>query len=138
MIIIGSILLSVFFISAGYAHFKFAPFVADFIPSYIPFRTFWAYGCGVCLFASGAGLLIPPVRKWAALLSGIMLMGWFILLHIPRFVTNMNDASDRMGLCESFTFAGICFVLAAIIGGNEKHMTYSRKVARETQATATD
>jgi len=114
LIMTGSILVAVFFISAGYAHFKFAPFVADFIPAYIPFRTFWAYACGVCLFAGGAGLLIPPIRKWAALLSGIMLMGWFILLHIPRFVTNINNASDRMGLCESFTFAGICFVLAAI------------------------
>jgi uncharacterized membrane protein len=122
LVMIGSILLSAFFISAGYAHFKFAPFVADFIPSYIPFRLFWAYGCGVCLIAGGIGLLIPPVRKWAALLSGIMITGWFILLHIPRFVTNINDASDRMGLCESFTFAGICFVLAGMSGVMRKSM----------------
>ncbi|MEP7377430.1 MAG: DoxX family protein [Chitinophagaceae bacterium] len=116
LILIGSVLLAIFFISAGYAHFKFAAFVADFIPSYIPFRTFWAYACGVCLLAGGAGLLIPPVRKWAALLMAIMLTGWFLLLHIPRFATNINDASDRMGLCESFTFSGICFVLAAMFG----------------------
>src|SRR5436189_5244186 len=38
LIMTGSILVAVFFISAGYAHFKFAPLVADFIPSYIPFR----------------------------------------------------------------------------------------------------
>ena len=116
MIVFGSVVLAVFFTSAGYAHFKFAAFVADFIPSYIPFRTFWAYFCGICLFAAGAGLLIPQIRKWAALLAGIMLIGWFILLHIPRFAANINDASDRMGLCESFTFAGICFVLAAMFG----------------------
>lgn len=120
LMIIGSILVAAFFIFAGYAHFKFAPFVADFIPSYIPFRTFWAYACGVCLLAGGAGLLIPPVRKWAALLAGIMLIGWFIFLHIPRFIANINDASDRMGLCESFTFAGICFVLAGMFRGMKK------------------
>jgi len=49
------------------------------------------------------------------LLSGIMLMGWFVLLHIPRFIANTNDVSDRMGLCESFSFAGIFFVLAGIL-----------------------
>jgi len=111
---IGTILLTVFFIACGYAHFKFAEFVKNFIPAYIPFRVFWAYFCGVCLLAGGIGILIPFVRKWAALLSGIMIAGWFILLHIPRFIANTGDVSDRMGLCESFTFAGIFFVLAGM------------------------
>ena len=110
----GSVLLAVFFIAAGYAHFKFAAFVKDFIPAYIPFRMFWTYFCGICLIAGGTGLLIPQARKWAALLSGVMVLGWFILLHIPRFLSNVNDASDRMGLFESFTFAGIFFVLAGV------------------------
>jgi hypothetical protein len=56
------------------------------------------------LFAGGAGLLIPPTRKWAALLSGI---------------ANTNDVSDRMGLCESFTFIGIFFVLAGMFSGKK-------------------
>jgi hypothetical protein len=43
-----------------------------------------------------------------------MIFGWFVLLHIPRFLANVNDASDRLGLCESFTFAGILFVLAGM------------------------
>jgi len=110
----GSVLLAAFFIAAGYAHFKFAAFVKDFIPAYIPFRMFWTYFCGICLIAGGTGLLIPQARKWAALLSGVMVLGWFILLHIPRFLSNVNDASDRMGLFESFTFAGIFFVLAGV------------------------
>ena len=58
LLLTGSILLAAFFIAAGYAHFKFAGFVKDFIPAYIPFHIFWAYFCGVCLIAGGAGLLI--------------------------------------------------------------------------------
>lgn len=108
---IGSVLLGVFFIAAGYAHFKFAIVVQEFIPSYIPFRVFWTYFTGVCLYAGGAGLIIPFTRSWAALLSGIMVMSWFLLLHIPRFLEHVNEANDRFGLCESFTFAGIFFVL---------------------------
>jgi uncharacterized membrane protein len=119
LVLTGCILLGVFFIACGYAHFKFAEFVKDFIPAYIPFHAFWTYFCGVCLFAGGLGLLLPQTRTWAALLSGIMVSGWFILLHIPRFLANTRDASDRMGLCESFTFVGIFFVLAGIPKGEE-------------------
>ncbi len=117
LITTGSIFLAVFFIACGYAHFKFVDFIESFIPSYIPLHVFWAYFCGICLFAGGVGLLIPRARRAAALLSGCMVLGWFLLLHIPRFIANTNDISDRMGLCESFTFAGIFFVLAGILPG---------------------
>ena len=113
----GLLLLATFFIACGYAHFKFAEFIKTFIPAYIPFHAFWTYFCGICLFAGGAGLLIDQTRRWAALFSGIMISGWFILLHIPRFIANTSDVSDRMGLCESFTFIGIFFVLAGMLSG---------------------
>ncbi len=119
LITLGCIFLAAFFIACGYAHFKFADFIVSFIPSYIPFHVFWAYFCGICLFAGGIGLLIPQTRRLAALLSGFMVLGWFLFLHIPRFIANTNDASDRMGLCESFTFVGIFFVLAGILPGKK-------------------
>jgi len=111
---VGCILVAAFFIAAGYAHFKWASGVKELIPTYIPFRLFWVYFCGVCLFAGGIGILIPQTRKWAALLSGIMVLGWFFLFHIPRFLVNTNDPSDRMGVCESFLFSGIFFLLAGM------------------------
>lgn len=114
IVLTGSLLLALFFVGGAYAHIKFADFVTDFIPEYIPFRKFFTYFCAACLFAGGIGILIRPVRKWAALLSGTMLTGWFFLLHIPRLMANINDASDRMGLCESFAFAGIFFCLAGM------------------------
>jgi uncharacterized membrane protein len=120
LVITGSILLAAFFIVAGYAHFKYADFVDTLIPGYIPFHSFFTYTCGVCLFAGGLGLLIPSVKKWAALFSGIMVAGWFLLLHIPRFIANPADMSDRLGLCESFSFVGILFVLAAISSKNNE------------------
>ena len=125
-VLTGTVLLTVFFIAAGYAHFKFAGFVKDFIPAYIPFHSFFTYFCGICLIAGGVGLLIPKTRYWAALLTGIMISGWFLLLHIPRFVNNTSDASDRMGLCESFAFAGILFILAAIFSNDPFHKSPSK------------
>ena len=129
LIWMGTIMLSVFFIACGYSHFKFYDFVKEFIPAYLPMHGFFAIFAAICLLAGGIGILIPATRKWAALLSGIMVGGWFLLLHIPRFLANTNDASDRMGVCESFAFAGIFFVLAAIfdkVDKKSKTTTYSR------------
>jgi len=114
VIYVGCVFLAAFFIAGGYSHFLYAEFVKGFIPEYIPFHAFFTYFCAICLFAGGIGVLIPATRRLAALLSGIMVFGWFLLLHIPRFFANMNDPSDRMGLCESFAFAGVFFALAGI------------------------
>ena len=114
LIYVGCVFLAAFFIAGGYSHFLYAEFVKGFIPEYIPFHAFFTYFCAICLFAGGIGVLIPATRRLAALLSGIMVFGWFLLLHIPRFFANMNDPSDRMGLCESFAFAGVFFALAGI------------------------
>jgi uncharacterized membrane protein len=114
IIYIGSIFLSAFFIAAGYAHFKFASFVENFIPSFIPFPLFWTYFCAVCLIAGAIGILIPSTRWLASLLSGVMILGWFLLLHIPRFIANPEDPSDRLGLMESLLLAGVFFVLNSL------------------------
>jgi len=110
----GLVTLSSFFIVCGYAHFKFSGFVNDLIPAFIPFHSFFTYFAAICLFAGGVGILLPFTRKWAAMLSGIMIAGWFLLLHIPRFLADPENVSDRLGVCESFTFVGIFFVLSAL------------------------
>jgi len=123
----GTISLSVFFMVCGYSHFKFYDFVKEFIPAYLPMHGFLTSFTAICLLAGGVGMLIPATRKWAALLSGLMVAGWFLLLHIPRFLANTNDASDRMGVCESFAFAGIFFVLAAIFDRLDKKNNLTSK-----------
>jgi uncharacterized membrane protein len=131
MMLLGTILLAIFFIVGGYAHFKFAEFVNYLIPGYIPFTMFWTYFSGICLVAGGVGLLIPKTQKWAALLSGIMVLGWFFLLHIPRVVANSHDVGERLGVCESFTFAGIFFVLAGIFSKEKRYQIFDKIILKE-------
>jgi uncharacterized membrane protein len=111
----GCIFLALFFIDSGFAHFKFDDFIINnFIPSYIPAHSFWTYFCGIALIAGGLGILIRQTRKWAAALTGLMILLWFFLLHLPRAFATPHDYSEWMGVCESFTFSGILFTLAAI------------------------
>jgi uncharacterized membrane protein len=112
---LNCILLALFFVISGCAHFKFADFIINsFIPAYIPAHPFWTYFCGIALIAGGVGLLIRQTRKWAAALTGLMILLWFFLLHIPRASYAPHDYSEWMGVCESFTFSGILFTLAGL------------------------
>lgn len=119
----GMVMLALFLIICGYAHFKYASFVDALIPVYIPFHSFWTYCCGICLFAGGAGLLVPVTRRLAALLSGLMIAGWFFLLHIPRFLADTSNKSDILGVCESFAFAGIFFCVAGLLAKTGNHFS---------------
>ena len=84
------------------------------IPDYIPAHVFWTDFAGVALLAGGIGLIFKQTRKWAAALSGLMILLWFILLHIPRALATPIVYEEWMGVCESFTFSGILFVLAGL------------------------
>jgi uncharacterized membrane protein YphA (DoxX/SURF4 family) len=122
LILTGAVLLAIFFIESGCAHFKFADFIKDyFMPAYIPFRPFWTYFAGVALIATGIGLLIQPTRRPAALLAGLMILLWFFLIHIPRAIKTPQENGEWMGVVESFAFGGILFVLAGLLSkGNRK------------------
>jgi hypothetical protein len=102
-------ILFLFFVDCGVAHFQYADFVKSLIPEFIPFALFLTYFTGACLVAGGVGLLIPQTQKLAALLSGIQIAGWFVLLHVPRALTIGGD--EWIGVGESVAVAGICFMI---------------------------
>jgi uncharacterized membrane protein YphA (DoxX/SURF4 family) len=107
--------LSLFFLCCGYTHFAIADFVKTLIPGYIPFKLFFTYLTGTCLIAAAIGLSIKGnIRRWAAFLSGIMILGWFILLHLPKAFAAMNNYGEWVSVGESFTLSGICFMICGI------------------------
>ncbi|MEO7991991.1 MAG: hypothetical protein ABI663_20740 [Chryseolinea sp.] len=103
------IILFLFFVDCGIAHFQYAEFVQTLIPTFIPFPLFFTYFAGVCLILGGVGLVIPQTQKLAALLSAIQIGGWFILLHIPRALSLGGD--EWIGVGESLAVSGICFMI---------------------------
>jgi uncharacterized membrane protein len=120
LVLIGILFLSLFMIICGLAHFKFDDFVISLVPSYMINLYLWTYIAGTALLLGGIGLIFNSTRKWAALLSGIMILIWFFMVHIPRAInipplTSVPIYSEWMGVGESFTFSGIFFVLAGML-----------------------
>jgi len=123
LITIGWVCLSFFLIICGAAHFKFNQFVPSLIPDYIPAHLFWTDFAGVALLAGGTGLIFKQTRTWAAALSGLMILLWFLLLHIPRAMATPNVYGEWMGVFESFTFSGFLFVLAGLSWEQKSYYT---------------
>jgi uncharacterized membrane protein len=107
------IIVCLFFEYCAIGHFVAAEYVQLLIPDYIPYRLFLTYFAGVCLALAGIGLQIPQLQRITALLSGIQITGWFILLHIPRAI--MMSGRTWIGVGESFALAGICFMIYGIV-----------------------
>jgi uncharacterized membrane protein len=111
-LLLGRWCLGVFMIICGIEHFVLVEFVHTLVPSWIPGPFFWTYFTGIALIAGGAGLFLRQTLRLAALLSGIMIFTWVIVLHIPRAVTSAGDGTEWISVVEALAMSGIAFVLA--------------------------
>ena len=98
----------------GFMHFVYLDFVASLVPNWIPGHIFWAQLAGIALMAAGLGIILNIQRRLAALLLGIMLFIWVIILHIPLAIANPHsgDGNEWTSVFEAFAFSGIAFLLA--------------------------
>ena len=119
--IFARLFLSAFFIVAGIQHFIFVQFVAGLVPAWIPFHIFWTYFAGIALIAGGIGMLIPRLVRLAAALSGVMVLLWLILLHIPRALAAPNNANETTAVFEALAVSAVAFMIAAASGMKRRY-----------------
>jgi uncharacterized membrane protein len=93
-------------------HFMYADFIATLIPSWIPFKLFWAYFVGAAFTATGVSILINIKARLASTLLGFMYLFWFIFLHAPRVMTDPHKEPEWTSMFIALGFSGIFFTLA--------------------------
>jgi uncharacterized membrane protein len=117
---VAPVMLGIFLLICGWAHFQYAGFVDGLVPAWIPpNQRFWTYFSAVALLAGGLGVLLPPTRRLAGLLTGLMIFLWVLLLHIPRSV-EMKNASELAGVFEALGLAGVAWLVAASATGEKR------------------
>jgi uncharacterized membrane protein len=109
---LGPLFLAGFLILGGIQHFVYADFVARLVPGWIPGPYLWVYFTGIALIAGGVGMLVPKTARLAALMSGIMMLLWVILLHIPRALADLHNIGETSGVFEALALSGAAFILA--------------------------
>ena len=114
LLLFGSILFSIPIISFGILHFLHAKDVADYVPSWVPNRLFWAYLAGTALIGSGLAIILKIKAGLAATLLGIMIFIWFIVLHVPRVIASPVAylGSEITSALIALAYSGIAFVIA--------------------------
>lgn len=115
---VGRIALGGFMILAGFQHFRWDEFVATLVPVWVPGGgAFWTYASGVLLILGGTGLCIARTAVVAALLSGLMILLWVPMLHIPRALaatgTSMSQ-NEWTAVFEATAFGGLAWFLAGV------------------------
>jgi uncharacterized membrane protein len=123
---LGAIFFSTTMISFGLDHFLYLKHVAPMVPAWIPYPIFWTYFAAVALIASGTAIILKFKLKAIASLLGIMILLWFILLHIPRAIAQPEDdqGSEVTSAWSALAFSGIAFVIA---GCTPKRLIHAKK-----------
>jgi hypothetical protein len=110
----GALLFSITIISFGIDHFLYAVDVADYIPSWISNRLFWAYFAGAALLGSGIAIFLKIKLRLFATLLGAMIFIWFIILHIPYAIATpfAGKGGEVTSAFLALAYSGIAFAIA--------------------------
>jgi uncharacterized membrane protein len=96
----------------GALHLWGVAFVLPLVPSYMPWRLFWAYFVGVALLSASLSIATKIQVRWSGLLFGIMMFLFVALLDIPGALANPRDRFGWTFVIREMSFAGGGWILA--------------------------
>jgi uncharacterized membrane protein len=110
---LGGYFFGIMLLAFGIDHFLYTDFVKTLVPAWIPGALFWTYLAGVALAGAGLAFIIKFKMKTISILTGIVLLLWLIVLHIPRAVTmdTSKDPNEIVSAFECLAFSGMAFLL---------------------------
>jgi uncharacterized membrane protein len=96
----------------GAEHLSAARFIMLVVPSYMPWRLFWAYFVGCALLATSLSTATKVQVRWSGLLFGIMMVLFVAMIHIPRALASHGDRIPWVIVFREMSFAGGAWLLA--------------------------
>ena len=78
------------------------------VPSYMPWRLFWAYFVGFALLAASLSIATKIQVRWSGLLFGTMMFLFVAMLHLPGAL-----ASPRTGFAWTIVIREMSFAAEA-------------------------
>jgi uncharacterized membrane protein len=101
----------------GALHLSSVDSVLPLVPSYMPWRLFWAYFVGCALLAASVSIATKIQVRWSGLLFGIMMFAFVAMLIIPGVFARPKDRFAWTLLFRESSFGGGAWILA----GNTLH-----------------
>lgn len=100
----------------GLQHFACFNDVRQAVPSYMPFHDAWVYIVGVALIAACLSLITEIQAPLAALLMGIMLFLFVLMLDLPALIQHPLDRFAISGTLRDLCLSGGGLALAGALG----------------------
>jgi uncharacterized membrane protein len=112
----GSMFFAVPLAIFGMQHFALFDTVKFAVPAYMPVRFFWAYLVGAALIAACLSILTEFHAELAALLVGIMLFLFVLMIYVPNLIKNPGDRFAITVPLRDLALSGGALSLAGVLG----------------------
>ena len=99
----------------GLQHFFLPHDVLGAVPSYMPARMFWVYFVGAALIAPALSLITGRMTRWAALLTGILLLLFVLMIYLPIVIRRADNRFMWALFCRDFSLSASAFALAGTL-----------------------
>jgi hypothetical protein len=96
----------------GALHLSGVGLLLPLVPSYMPWRLFWAYFVGVALVAASLSIATKIQVRWSGLLFGIMMFLFVAMLIIPAALASPRDRFAWTLVFRESSFASGGWILA--------------------------
>ncbi len=96
----------------GALHLTDVGSVLPIVPSYMPWRLFWAYFFGFALLAASLSIATRIQVRWSGLLFGIAMFSFVAMLMIPGVVASPRDRFAWTFVFRESSFGGGGWMLA--------------------------
>ena len=97
----------------GALHLASVDFVIGGVPTYMPWRLFWAYLVGVALLAASLSIATKIQVRWSGMLFGTMMFLFVVMLDIPAALGTPKDRFAWTLTLRELAFAAGGWLLAA-------------------------
>jgi uncharacterized membrane protein len=96
----------------GALHLSDVGFVAPMVPSYMPWRLFWAYFFGFALLSASLSIATKIQVRWSGLLFGIAMFLFVAMLDIPGSLAHPSNRFGWTLTLREMSFGGGGWILA--------------------------
>jgi len=100
-------------IPVGLSHFFYAEPTLGFVPTWLPFRSFWANLGGAGHVAAGLGLTFGIVPRLAAMMEAAMIGAFTALVWVPLVIREPTSQLQWTGFFVSWLIGAAAWVVGA-------------------------
>lgn len=114
LVVLAPVLIATALAAFAPEHFQGPNFVQNMVPSYMPWKPFWAYLVGSALLAAALSLTFRKVERVSTTMLGAMFFLFVCMLFIPAAIRHPNDRFSWTFVLRESSFCAGAWAFAGL------------------------